>query len=191
MPPAASLTRAIAQTAETLIIALAGGAAFTLLGFPAGLISGSVLAVATAALLGRPVYVPVVLAWVGYVLIGILLGAVVTPQTVKGFAAWPVSIALVMVGAICMMLTTASYLRIVHCWEQAPARWRKSSHFRPRSAPTCRRSPSCRPCGCCCSPPESPPALRPSDWWPRRFRSRADRPAARRFPSWRCSLPCR
>jgi uncharacterized protein len=121
MPPAASLTRAIAQTAETLIIALAGGAAFTLLGFPAGLISGSVLAVATAALLGRPVYVPVVLAWVGYVLIGILLGAVVTPQTVKGFAAWPVSIALVMVGAICMMLTTASYLRIVHGWDRLSA----------------------------------------------------------------------
>ena len=121
MPPAASLTRAIAQTAETLIIALAGGAAFTLLGFPAGLISGSVLAVATAALLGRPVGVPVPLAWVGYVLIGILLGAVVTPQTVKGFAAWPVSIALVMVGAICMMLTTASYLRIVHGWDRLSA----------------------------------------------------------------------
>src|ERR1700722_16216205 len=121
MPPAASLTRAIAQTAETLIIALAGGAAFTLLGFPAGLISGSVLAVATAALLGRPVGVPVPLAWVGYVLIGILLGAVVTPQTVKGFAAWPVSIALVMVGAICMMLTTASYLRVVHGWDRLSA----------------------------------------------------------------------
>ena len=82
MPPAASLTRAIAQTAETLIIALAGGTAFTLLGFPAGLISGSVLAVAAAALLGRPVRVPVPLARIGYVLIGILLGAVVTPETV-------------------------------------------------------------------------------------------------------------
>ena len=65
-------TRRLAQTAETLIIALAGGATFTLLGFPAGLISGSVLAVATAALLGRPVTVPEMLAWVGYVLIGIL-----------------------------------------------------------------------------------------------------------------------
>src|SRR6202046_3824501 len=100
MPPAASLTRAIAQTAETLIIALAGGAAFTLLGFPAGLISGSVLAVATAALLGRPVGVPVPLAWVGYVLIGILLGAVVTPQTVKGFAALPVSTAFGVGGGV-------------------------------------------------------------------------------------------
>ena len=113
MPPA-TFVRTLAQTAETLIIALVGGTAFTLLGFPAGLISGSVLAVAAAALLGRPVRVPVPLARIGYVLIGILLGAVVTPQTVKGFTAWPVSIALVMVAAVCMMLATATYLRMVH-----------------------------------------------------------------------------
>ena len=113
MPPA-TFVRTLAQTAETLIIALVGGTAFTLLGFPAGLISGSVLAVAAAALLGRPVRVPLPLARIGYVLIGILLGAVVTPQTVKGFTAWPVSIAVVMVAAVCMMLATATYLRMVH-----------------------------------------------------------------------------
>jgi uncharacterized membrane protein AbrB (regulator of aidB expression) len=83
MPPAASLAhlvRTLARTAETLIIALAGGTAFTLVGFPAGLISGSVLAVAAAALLGRPVRVPVPLARIGYVLIGILLGARSSPR---------------------------------------------------------------------------------------------------------------
>jgi hypothetical protein len=120
MPPA-NFVRTLAQTAETLIIALAGGTAFTLLGFPAGLISGSVLAVAAAALLGRPVRVPLPLARIGYVLIGILLGAVVTPQTVKGFTAWPVSIALVMVAAVCMMLATATYLRMVHDWDRLSA----------------------------------------------------------------------
>jgi uncharacterized protein len=61
MPPAPAL-RTFVETAETLTIALAGGAAFTLIGFPAGLISGSVLAVAAAALLGRPVKVPVPLS---------------------------------------------------------------------------------------------------------------------------------
>jgi uncharacterized protein len=121
MPPAASFIRTSAQTAETLIIALAGGVTFTLLGLPAGLISGSVLAVATAALLGRPVGVPTVLARAGYVLIGILLGAVVTPETVKGFTDWPGSIALVMVGAICMILATATYLRMVHGWDRLSA----------------------------------------------------------------------
>jgi len=121
MPLAASLVRTLAHTAETLLIALAGGTLFALVGFPAGLISGSVLAVATAALLGRPVQVPLPLARTGYVLIGILLGAVVTPQTVTGFTAWPVSIALVMVAALCMMLATATYLRLVHGWDRVSA----------------------------------------------------------------------
>ena len=62
--------------------------------------------------------VPLPLARTGYVLIGILLGAVVTPQTVTGFTAWPVSIALVMVAALCMMLATATYLRLVHGWDR-------------------------------------------------------------------------
>ena len=88
MPPAPAL-RTLAETAETLIIALAGGTAFALAGFPAGLVSGSVLAVAAAALAGRPMCVPTPLARACYILIGIFLGAVVTPQTLKGFAAWP------------------------------------------------------------------------------------------------------
>jgi len=121
MPPAATVLRTLSETAETLIIALAGGAAFTLLGFPAGLISGSVLAVAAAALLGRPVQVPVPLARACYVLIGILLGAVVTPQTLKGLATWPVSIVLVMIAALGMMLATATYLRAVHRWDPLSA----------------------------------------------------------------------
>ncbi len=121
MPPAATLVRTLAHTAETLLIALAGGTLFTIVGFPAGLISGSVLAVAAAALLGRPVQMPVPLARTGYVLIGILLGAVVTPQTVSGFTAWPASIALVMVAALCMMLATATYLRLVHGWDRLSA----------------------------------------------------------------------
>jgi membrane AbrB-like protein len=121
MPPATPALRRLFETAETLIIALAGGAAFTLLGFPAGLVSGSVLAVAAAALLGRPVDVPVPLARACYVLIGILLGAVVTPQTLNGLAAWPVSIALVMIAALGMMLATATYLRVVHRWDRLSA----------------------------------------------------------------------
>jgi membrane AbrB-like protein len=121
MPPAAPLLRTLSETAETLIIALAGGTAFTLLGFPAGLISGSLLAVAAAALLGRPVKVPVPLARACFVLIGILLGAVVTPQTLKGLATWPVSIALVMIAALGMMLATTTYLRVVHRWDPLSA----------------------------------------------------------------------
>ncbi len=121
MSPAVPAPRALAETAETLIIALAGGAAFTLLGFPAGLVSGSLLAVAAAALLGRPVKVPVPLARACYVVIGIMLGAVVTPETLKGFTAWPASIALLMTAAVGMILATATYLRVVHRWDRLSA----------------------------------------------------------------------
>jgi uncharacterized protein len=111
----------LAETAETLAIALAGGVTFALLGLPASLVSGSVVAVATAALIGRPVRVPLELACVCYVIVGALLGSVVTPETLRGIATWPVSIALVMLGSIVMMLATMSYLRIVHRWDPLSA----------------------------------------------------------------------
>jgi membrane AbrB-like protein len=121
MPPSSSPLRTLAETTETLIIALAGGAAFTLLGFPAGLVSGSVLAVAAAALLRRPVRVPVALARVCYIVVGILLGAVVTPQTLKGFASWPASVGLLVVASLCMIVATTTYLRVVHNWDPLSA----------------------------------------------------------------------
>lgn len=119
--PALPPLRALIEPAETLLIAAAGGLAFTLLGLPAGLVSGSVLAVTVAALLGRPAKVPVPLARVCYVVVGILLGAVVTPQTLKGLATWPVSVALLMVATLCMMVATTSYLRLVHRWDRLSA----------------------------------------------------------------------
>jgi membrane AbrB-like protein len=121
MWPATPLLRAAIEPAETLLIAAAGGIAFALLGFPAGLVSGSVLAVSAAALLGRPVKVAIALARVGYVIIGIQLGAVVTPETVRGFLTWPASIALLVVASIAMIVATASYLRAVHHWDPLSA----------------------------------------------------------------------
>jgi len=121
MPPAAASLRTLAQTAETVVVALAGGLFFTLLHFPGGLVSGSMLAVAAAALLGRPMKIPSSLARACYILIGILLGEVVTPQALRGFATWPVSIALIMVASIVMIVATASYLRIVHRWDRLSA----------------------------------------------------------------------
>jgi membrane AbrB-like protein len=121
MWPALPLLRAAIEPAETLLIAAVGGIAFALLGLPAGLVSGSVLAVRAAALLGRPVKVPIALARVGYVIIGIQLGAVVTPDTVRGFLTWPASIALLVVASIAMIVATASYLRAAHHWDPLSA----------------------------------------------------------------------
>ena len=109
------------QIAETALIATVGGVGFYLIGFPGGLVSGSMLAVAVAALAGRPMKIPVPMARLCFILVGILLGAVVTPDTLKGIAAWPLSVALLVIAAICMMTATAFYLRLVHGWDPLSA----------------------------------------------------------------------
>src|ERR1041385_8817667 len=109
------------RTLETLAYGAAGGILLTWLGFPAGLVTGSLLGVAAAALAGRPVTVPVNLARVISVLVGISLGAVVSPDTLKGLAAFPLSVAVLAVSTVCMIMATSAYLRIVHGWDPLSA----------------------------------------------------------------------
>ena len=45
----------------------------------------------------------------------------VTPETLRGIATWPASIALLVVSAICMFTATAYYLRLVHGWDPLSA----------------------------------------------------------------------
>jgi membrane AbrB-like protein len=114
-------TVALRRLAETLLIAGIGGGLAAAAGVPAGWLSGSMLLVAVAAIAGRPMAVPLPLARVFYVAVGILLGSVVTPETLKGIAAWPASIGLLAVAAACMIAATTTYLRFVHGWDPVSA----------------------------------------------------------------------
>ena len=78
-PDPLSRTVLFRRVAETLAFAGAGGMTLGFLGMPAGFLSGSILAVAGASLAGRPMLIPTALMRVLLVLIGISLGAVVTP----------------------------------------------------------------------------------------------------------------
>jgi len=109
------------RAAETLSYAAVGGLILNAMGFPAGLVTGSLLSVAIAALFGRPVHVPVPLSRVISVLVGISLGAVVSPDTLKGLAAFPASVAVLMVSTVIMITATSSYLRYVHGWDAQSA----------------------------------------------------------------------
>jgi membrane AbrB-like protein len=117
IPPA----RDLLDAAETLLIAAAGGIAFAWLGIPAGLVSGSVLAVAIAALMTRPMKLPLLITRVCFVMIGILLGAIVSPETLHGVATWPLSVALLAASTVCMIVATTWYLRLVHGWDRLSA----------------------------------------------------------------------
>lgn len=104
------------RVAETLTIAAVGGATFGLAGLPAGWLSGAILAAATAALCGRPLLMPQLLTRAIFVVIGISLGSVVTPETLHGIATYPASIA-ILIGAVAMIsIGSAAYLYFVHGW---------------------------------------------------------------------------
>jgi hypothetical protein len=107
--------------AETLGYAAVGGLTLGLLGMPAGFLSGSILAVAAASLAGRPMRVPVPMMRVLLVLLGISLGAVVTPATLKGMATYPLSIAMLFVAMAFVSFTGTAYLRVVHGWDTITA----------------------------------------------------------------------
>src|SRR5260370_3181316 len=117
MPLPVSPLRELMQVMGTLLVAAVGGIGFRRMGFPGGRVSGSMRMVAVAALAGQAVKVPPPLARLCFVLVGILLGAVVTPDTLKGVATWPLSVALLVVAAVCMMAATACYLRLAHDWD--------------------------------------------------------------------------
>jgi len=121
LPPSIDRNAIFRHVAETLGLAALGGLTFGFLGMPAGFLSGSILAVAGAALAGRPMLIPTPLMRILLVLIGISLGAVVTPATLNGMAAYPLSIAVLFVAMVCISVGGASYLRAVHGWDKITA----------------------------------------------------------------------
>ena len=121
VPFAGSRLATLRHLGETLAIALAGGAALGLVGVPAGWLSGSILAVAGASLAGRPMLIPTLMMRTIFVLIGISLGAVVTPETLHGMATYPLSIAVLLLAMAVISVVGAGYLRLVHQWGKVDA----------------------------------------------------------------------
>jgi uncharacterized protein len=117
VPPPQKLRRTI----ETLLIAGTGGFLFDLAKFPAGWIAGAMVFTATAALLGRPLGIPQNLARAFFIVLGMSIGAVATPQTVAGMATWPLSIAAVTLAMGAVTLGTVAYLKRVHGWDTLTA----------------------------------------------------------------------
>ena len=118
---AADPNRMLVHFAETMVFATIGGATFGLAGMPGGWLSGAILMVAAAALAGRPMHVPLRLNRVIFVLIGASLGAVVTPETLRGVATYPLSIVILLVGMGAVSWVCAEYLRRVHEWDRVSA----------------------------------------------------------------------
>ncbi|MDO8981207.1 MAG: AbrB family transcriptional regulator [Afipia sp.] len=114
-------SRDILHTLETLLIGLAGGTFFQWLELPGGLISGAMIAVGAAAIAGRPMGLPPLMAHVILMTLGLSLGSMVSPQMLTNMAAYPVSIAILAASTFCATLGSSLYLQRIHQWDRTSA----------------------------------------------------------------------
>jgi hypothetical protein len=107
--------------AATIAIAALGGGVATLAGLPASWLSGAMITVTIATFAGLDTRLPVRLADVLFLLIGIALGSGVTPALVRGIAAWPISLAgLVLTVAACIVAVQLFLMRFAG-WDRETA----------------------------------------------------------------------
>ena len=123
----ASLASAIPErakillTLETLVIGGTGGLLFLWANLPGGLISGAMFAVGIAALAGRPLVLPPVLAQTVLLLLGITLGSLVSRQLIQHIGAYPLTIGLLALATFCSTFGSSFYLQRFHGWDQTSA----------------------------------------------------------------------
>jgi uncharacterized protein len=117
----ARTTLTLARFVESALIGTLGGFLFDAAKFPAGWLAGAMVFAATAALAGRPIYVPAPLSRACSIVLGITIGGVVTPETLRGIATWPLSIVAVTVAMAASTFATVTYLTRVHGWNMLTA----------------------------------------------------------------------
>lgn len=100
----------------TLVAAAIGGGAFAFFSLPAGWLAGALVAVSALAFAGLPVYLPDTLRKIVFVVLGISLGAAVTPETIAGIRTWPITLALLAFSLPFTMGGVMLYLRYVSGW---------------------------------------------------------------------------
>nr|WP_246476347.1 AbrB family transcriptional regulator [Roseibium litorale] len=114
MRPAASLLL-------TLTFGAAGGTLFDLIGLPAGWLSGAMIVVALAALSRLPVELPGVMRNGLFVVLGLSMGAGVSPEVMSRISQWPVSMAILFLVVILVTLATYAFLRLSAGWDKTSA----------------------------------------------------------------------
>src|ERR1700743_606722 len=109
------------QYLGTLAIGTVGGVLFLVTGLPGGLISGAMLAVAAAAMSGRAMAVPAHLTQAVLVLLGILLGSLMSRQLLQHLGSYPLTIGLLALATFCTTFGSSLYLQHMHGWDRTSA----------------------------------------------------------------------
>ncbi len=106
---------------RTLLVGACGAVLFNTLGLPAAFMSGALVAVAAASLLGMEVVMPVGVRNAAFFCTGIFFGSTVDEETVQSFAAWPFSIFALGISLVAIMVLIPLYLRRVHGYDRETA----------------------------------------------------------------------
>ena len=106
---------------ETLAIGTIGGLLFLWAALPGGLISGAMIAVGIATMIGRPLIMPPILTQTVLVLLGISLGSLMSRQLLQHVSAYPLTIALLALATFCTTFGSSFYLQRVHGWDRTSA----------------------------------------------------------------------
>jgi membrane AbrB-like protein len=109
------------QFLETLAIGTIGGLLFLVAGLPGGLITGAMLAVGSAAMLGRSMAVPAHLTQAVLVLLGISLGSLMSRQLLQHLSSYPLTIGLLALATFCTTFGSSYYLQRMHGWDRTSA----------------------------------------------------------------------
>jgi membrane AbrB-like protein len=109
------------QFLETLSIGTIGGVLFLVTGLPGGLISGAMLAVGVAAMLGRPMTVPAHLTQAVLVMLGISLGSLMSRELLQHIGAYPLTIGFLALATFCTTFGSSYYLQRIHGWDRTSA----------------------------------------------------------------------
>lgn len=107
--------------AATLLVATAGASVATFFAVPASWLSGAMVAV-TAASLGRlDTRLPAPVIELSFLLIGIALGAGLTPELLRSLGAWPFSLAVLVLTVILVTAGVRWFLIHVSGWDRDTA----------------------------------------------------------------------
>jgi hypothetical protein len=109
------------QVLETLATGTIGGGLFLVAGLPGGLISGAMLAVGIATMMGRPLAMPPILTQAMLVLLGISLGSLMSRQLLQHVGAYPLTIGLLALATFCTTFGSSLYLQRIHGWDRTSA----------------------------------------------------------------------
>lgn len=109
------------QILRTLLIAIAGGSLATVSGFPGGWLTGSLTAIAVSSLAGFEARMPGPLKVAGFVIVGLVAGSSVRPDTLAQIWTWPLSFVVLAASLTVSVPAAIFYLRRLAGWDAMTA----------------------------------------------------------------------